>query len=67
MFTGGGKGGEEDVPGGMPPAAPELLFLCRLGVWTAGGGGNGNLEEVKNSPGHQVKATLFKDVWVRQE
>ena len=50
MPTGGRKGEEVDVPGGMPPAAPELLPLCCLGGWTAGGGGDGNLEEVIQYP-----------------
>ena len=67
MPTGGGKGGEVDVLGGMPPAAPALLPLCRLVRLTSGGGGNGNLEEVSQSPGHQVEATLLEDVWIRQE
>ena len=40
MFTGGEKEEDEDVPGGMPSAAPALL---RLGGWTAGGGGDGYL------------------------
>ena len=62
MFTGGKKGEETDVPRGMPPAAPALLPLFRLGGWTAGGGGNGNLEEVSQSPGQKVEATLMKDV-----
>ena len=66
MFTGGGKGGELDVPGGMPPAAPALLPLCRLSGWNSGVGGKGDLEEVSQLPGHQVEATLFKYVWVRQ-
>ena len=66
MPTGGVKGEEADVPGGMPPAAPTLLPLCRLGEWTAGGGGDGNLEEVIQSPGHQVEASLIKEVWIRQ-
>ena len=51
----------------MPPTEPALLPLFRLGEWTAGGGGDGNLEEVSQSPGHQVEATLLKDVWIRQE
>ena len=63
----GGKSEEADVPGGMPPSAPALPPLCRLGGWTVGGGGDGNLEEVRQSPGHQVEATLLKDVWIRQE
>ena len=64
--TGGGKGEEADVPGGMPPAAPALLPLCRLLGWTDGGGGNGNLEEVSQLPVYQVEATLLKDVWLSQ-
>ena len=56
-----------DVPGGMTPEAPELLLLCSLGGWTAGGEVNGNLGEVSQSPGHQVEATLLEDVWVCQE
>ena len=67
MFTGGRKGEEADVPRGMPPAAPELLPLCCLSVWTAWFGGNSNLEEVSQSSGHQVEATLLKDVWIRQD
>ena len=66
MPAGCGEGGEVNVPGGMPPAVPELFPLFCLGGWTAGGGGYGNLEEVSQSPGHQVEATLFKDVWIRQ-
>ena len=46
MLAGDGKGEELDVPIGMPPAAPALLPLCSLGGWNAGGGGDGNLEEV---------------------
>ena len=65
--TGCRKGKEADVPGVVPLAAPELLPLCRLGGWTVGGGGNGNSEEVSQSPVHQVEATLLKDVWIRQE
>ena len=41
--------------------------LFCLGRWTAGGGGDGNLEEVSQSPDHQVEATLLEDVWIRQE
>ena len=67
MPSGGGKGEEADVPVGMPPAAPSLLSLCRLGGWSSGGAGDGNPEEVGQSPGHQVVATLLKDVWIRQE
>ena len=66
MSTRGGKWEEADVPGGMPPAAPALLILCRLRGWTSGGGGDGNLEEVSQLPGHQVEATLIKDVCIRQ-
>ena len=44
VFTGGGNWEEADVPVGMSPEAPALLPLCRLGGWTAGGGGDGNLE-----------------------
>ena len=44
--AGGRRGEEVDVPGGMPPAVPALLPLCRLGGWTLGAGGDGNLEEV---------------------
>ena len=61
MPTGGGKGEEADVPGGMPPAAPELLPIFRLGGWTSGGGSNSNLEEVSQSPGNQVEVTLLED------
>ena len=50
----------------MPPAAPALLPLCRLGGWTDGGGGDSKLEEFSQSPGHQVEATLLKDVCIRQ-
>ena len=67
MPEGGEKGEEADVPVGMPPAAPALLPLCRLGGWTDGGGGDGNPEEVIQSPGHQVEAIQLKDVWIRQE
>ena len=67
MPTGGGKGEEADGPGGMPPEAPKLLPPFRLVGWTAGGGGDVNPEEVSQSPGHQVEATLLKDVWIRQE
>ena len=67
MFTGGGKGEEADVPGGMPLAAQALIPLCRLVGWTAGGGGDGNIEEFSQSPGHQVEATLLEDVWIRQK
>ena len=67
MTTIGGKGEEADVPVGMPPAAPALLPLCRLGRWTAGSGGDGNLEEVIQLHDHQVEATLLEDVWIRQE
>ena len=66
MPTGGGKGEEADVPGGNPPEAPALLPLCRLGGWTAGGGGDGYLEEVSQSPGRQVEGTLIEDVWITQ-
>ena len=55
------------IPGGMPPAAPELLPLCLLCGWNAGGGGDGNPENVSQSPGHQVEAILLKDVRIRQE
>ena len=51
----------------MPPAALALLPLFRLGGWTARGGGDGNLEEVSQSPDHQVEATLLKNVWIRQD
>ena len=67
MTTGGGKGVEADVPGGMPPSAPALLPPFRLGGWTSRGGGNGNHEKVSQSPVHQVEATLIKDVWIRQD
>ena len=67
MSKGVGKGEEANVPGGMTTEAPALLPLCRLGEWTAGGGGDGHLEEVSQSPGHQVEATLLKDVWIHQE
>ena len=66
MPAGGGKGGKADLLGGVPPAAPSLLPLCRFVGWTAGGGGNSNLEEVSQLPVHQVEATLLKDVWIRQ-
>ena len=62
MPAGGEKGEEVDVPIGMPPTAPVLLPLCCREGWTAGGGGDSNLEEVSQSPGHQVEATLLKDV-----
>ena len=58
---------EADVPGGMPPAAPALLPLFRLGCWTAGVGGYGNLEEVSHSPGHQVETVLIEYVLIHQE
>ena len=67
MPTGGGKGEEADVPGGMPPATPALLPLCRLGGWTAVGGGDISPEEVSQSPSHQVEVTLLKDVCILQE
>ena len=67
MTTGGGKEEEVGVLGGMPPAAPELTPLCRLGRWTAGGGGDDNLEEASQSSSHQVEATLLKDMWICQE
>ena len=51
----------------MPPSAPELLPLCRLGGWTYGGGGNGKLEKVSQSPGHQVESILLKYVRIPQE
>ena len=57
---------EVDVPGGMPPEAQELLPLYRIGGWTAWGGGDSNLEEVSQLPGHQVEATLLEDVRVRK-
>ena len=65
--VGGGRGREADVPGGMPTSAPALLPLFIIGGWTAGGGGDGNLEEVSHSSGHQVEAILLKDVRIRQE
>ena len=52
MFAGGVKGGNADVPGGMPPAAQALLSFCRLGGLTSVGGGDSNPEEVSQSPGH---------------
>ena len=58
---------EADGLGNMPPAAPAHLPLFRLGRWTAGSGGDGNLEDVSHLPGHQVEANLIKDVWIRQE
>ena len=67
MSTGGGEGEEADVPGGMPPAVPALLPLYILGGWTDGGGGDGNLEEVSQSPGHQMEETLLEDVWIHEE
>ena len=56
-----------DVPRGIPPAVQELLPLCPIGGWTPGGGGDGNLEEVIQSPSHLVEATLLENVRVRQE
>ena len=67
MFTGGGKWEEADVPGGMLAAAQALIPIYRLGGLTDGGVGDGNLEEVRQSPDHQVESTLLKDMWVRQE
>ena len=67
MSTEGGKGEEADVLGGMPPVAPALIPLYRLGRWTSGGGGNGNLEKVSQSHGHKMEAILLKDVWIHQE
>ena len=32
-----------------------------------GGGGDDNLEEVSQSPGHQVEENIIKEVWIRQE
>ena len=65
--TGGGKGEEANVLGDMPPAAPAFIPLFRLSRWTSGGEGDGSSEEVSQSPGHQVEATLLEDVWIRQE
>ena len=45
------------------PSSP----ICRLAGWTVGGGGDGNLEEFIQSPGHQVEANLIEDMWIRQE
>ena len=59
------KWGEEDVPGGLPPATSTLLSLCSLGGRAAGGGGDGYPEKDSQSPGHQVAAALIKDVWIR--
>ena len=67
MFAGGGKEEQDDVPGGMPQAAQALLPIIRLGVWTTGVGGDGNIEEVIQSPVQQVAAKLLKDVRVSQE
>ena len=67
MHTRGGKGEEAGVLGFIPPEAPGLLPLCRLSGWTDGGGVDVNLEEVSQSPGHQVEATLLEDVLIHQE
>ena len=55
-----------DVPGVMPPAAPEFLHFYRLGECTDGGEGKGKLEEVSHWPVNQVETTLLKDVWIHQ-
>ena len=67
MPSQGQKGEEEDVPGGLPPAASTLLPLFSLGGRAAGGGGDGYPEKDSQSPGHQVAEALLKDVWIRQE
>ena len=59
MFAGGKKGEEAYVTGGMPLAAQALLPFCLFGGLTAGGGGEINLEEVSQTPGHQVAATVL--------
>ena len=58
---------KEDVYGGLPPAASELLPICCLSGWDAGGGGYGYPERVSHSHGHQVETDLLKDVWICQE
>ena len=60
-------GGEEDVPGGLPPEMLTLIPLCCLGGQAAGGGGEGYTEKDSQSPGHQVAGALLKDVRIRQE
>ena len=66
MFAVDVESKEVCVPGGMPLAAPVFLPLFRFGGWTAEGGGDGNLEEVSQSPDHQVEATLLEDMRIRQ-
>ena len=63
----GQKGEEEYLPGCLPPATSTLLPLYSLGGRAAGSGGNSYPEKNSQSPGHQVAASLLKDVWIRQE
>ena len=67
VFTGGGEGEEEDVPGGMPSSAQAILPLFCLGGWVSWSGGNSNPEKVSQSLGHRLSVTLLKDVWVHQK
>ena len=62
-----GTGEEEYVSGGLPPAALELLPLCRLSGRSDGGGGDGYSEKDSQLPGHQAEAVLLEDVWIHQE
>ena len=67
MPAGGGEGTEDDVTGGMPPAAQALLTLFCLGGRTDGWGGNSYPEKDNQLPGHKVAAMLLKYVQIRQE
>ena len=51
----------------MNPTVQELLSLCGLRGWTAGGGGEINLKEVSQAPVQQVESTLLEDVRVHQD
>ena len=61
------EGEEVNVPGYMPPVAQTLLPIFRLGGFVSGSGGDSNHDKVIYLPGHQVAATLIKDVRVHQE
>ena len=63
----GVTGEEEDVSGGLPPAASALLPLFHLGGRAAVGGGDGYSEKDSHSPVDQVEAVLLEYVWIRQE